>query len=850
MSEFRLSDIVGIMEGKNVKKSLFVRLFEVVIRFILHFRIPILVLIILGTLFFAYALFSLQIDANIFGFSSIAPPAPYVDTPSQAPEGEAVHYEIPDDVEEFVPTQYGYNPRPEDERLKVDVPDSMRTGNKPSYFPDGFVVVFSSELLYTPEVLNLISDVMAELESLDIVGPCLSPFDFVTVQKRGTRLALTPISPVQDGEVWTEESAQVFKERLLSDDMARNYLYSEDGNTIMLYYRTASYNQAQQDVMNAIIDPLRDYGRVAINGGSTITNRVTYFISQNLGVLLSLCFIVILLVYYLSYRSLRAVLIPSSLSIISIIWTLGTMSLMGYKLTIVGILTPCLVLTLGSSYSVHMLSEYFTETKDPKKAVNGYAKISKTILSACLTTITGFITMLVCRTEMFRQFGVSVSIGIAYCAILSILYLPTTLSLLPQPKAKKVEKIEHGKVMGTFIRVVEVVVTKYWFIVILLFILMIGAYFLVRDKVSFNANYVDYLPQDDWFVEDTIFFAQTMGGTDPYYMEIVAPNDEPGFFLQSENIKQVFDFENKVMAECPDIVQSLSFPQYVAFLNKVYSGTTNIPENDGLVNFLYRTLQQMKNYIGNDVLSVLINDDASRITLAMRNYDSFEQNLQTTESARRLENTLNYYRYMLPEGTSSRIYCGASSTIVASDMMVADQNLASSISMILIIIIASITLFSIPRGLVAVVPVLVGIMFNYIFMYMTGIPFDLVTIGFSSITFGAGIDDALHFLLHYKYHKDRNKDKSVEWLIRHTLDETGRPIILTTVSIVAGMIALIFASFTPIKYFGLFMTVALTIAMLATLFVLPSVMVMCSKIWKRICSNHQKGDRIVKRFNK
>ena len=63
------------MEEKNVKKSLFVRLFEVVIRFILHFRIPILVLIILGTLFFTYALFSLQIDANIFGFSSIAPPA-------------------------------------------------------------------------------------------------------------------------------------------------------------------------------------------------------------------------------------------------------------------------------------------------------------------------------------------------------------------------------------------------------------------------------------------------------------------------------------------------------------------------------------------------------------------------------------------------------------------------------------------------------------------------------------------------------------------------------------------------------------------------------------------------------
>ena len=774
------------MEEKIGKKSFFVRVFEVFVRFILKFRIPVLILIVAGTLFFGYEIFSLQIDANIFSITAGIPDNPFVLTPSQPPEGDPVHYDMPDGVEAFVPDSYGYSNRAESEKLHAEIPDYMRAGNKNRNYGDGFVVIFSSELLYTPEVLNLISDVMHEIESLDIVGTCLSPFDFVTVEKRGTRLALTPMSPVQDGD------------------------------------------------LNAIVDPLRDYGRVAINGGSTIINRVTYYIFKDLGLLLTLCFIVILLVYYLSYRSLRAVLIPSSLSIISIIWTLGMMSLMGYKLTIVSILTPCLVLTLGSSYSVHMLSEYFSESKDPRKAANGYAKISKTILAACLTTITGFITMLVCRTEIFRQFGVSVSIGIAICAILSILYLPAVLSLLPSPKATKVEKIEHGKAMGTFLRIVGTVVTKYWLIVMIVFALMIVVFFMVRDEVTFNANYMDYFPQDDWFVEDTIFFAQTMGGTDPYYLEIVAPDNEPGFFLRAENVKKVFDYENAVMEACPDIVQSLSFPQYVAFLNKVYSGTSDIPDNDGLVNFLYRTLQQMKNYIGSDVLNVLINDDASRITLAMRNYDAFEQNLQTTESARRLENTLEYYRYMLPEGTTSRISCNASKMIKMSDMLVEDQNLASQISMILIMVIASITLFSIPRGLVSVVPVLVGIMFNYIFMYITGIPFDLVTIGFSSITFGAGIDDALHFLLHYKYHKDRNRDKSVEWLICHTLDETGRPIILTTVSIVAGMIALIFASFTPIKYFGLFMTVALTIAMLATLFVLPSVMVMCSKIWTRL----------------
>lgn len=822
------------MEEAKVKKSLFVRIFEVIIRLILKFRIFILIAIAAITVFFAYELFSLQIDANIFSFTSGVPPAEYVPTPSAKPDGEPLIFNLPEDFVEFIPEQYRHVERPESEKLHIEIPEYMREGKSYPYYGDGFVVVFSSAELYTPEVLNLLYDVMIELESLDKVGPCLSPFDFVTVEKKGSRLSITPMSPVQRGEEWTEETAAILKERLMNDDMARNYLYSKDGNTIMLYYRTQSYNQAEQDVMNSIIDPLRDYGRVAINGGSSIINRVTYFIFKDLGILLSLCFIVILLVYYLSYRSLRAVIIPSSLSIIGIIWTLGMMSLMGYKLTIVSILTPCLVLTLGSSYSVHMLSEYFAEAKDPEKAVNGYARISKTILSACLTTIMGFITMLVCRTDMFKQFGVSVSIGIAMCAVLAILYLPSILSLLPQPKAKKVEKIENGKIMGGFLKFVEVTVTRYWAIVLIVFFALVIAFAYTRDKVDFNSNYVDYFPQNDQFVEDTVFFAQTMGGTDPYYMEIVAPNREPGFFLKSENIKKVYDYEKTVMEACPDIVQSLSFPQYVGFLNKVYSGTNDIPESDGLINLLYRILMQMRAYIGTNVLDVLINSDASVITLAMRNYDAYEQNLQTTASARRVEAALDYYRYMLPEGTTSKYYCGASNSIKASDMIVADQNTATTISMIATIIIASITLFSAFRGVAAIFPVLVGIMFNYVFMYFTGIPFDLVTIGFSSITFGAGIDDALHYLLRYRYNRKLYPERKIEAIISMTLEETGRPIILTTVSIVAGMCMFLFASFSPIRYFGLFMSVALTVAMLATLFVLPVVMIVSNKIKDRI----------------
>ena len=119
-------------------------------------------------------------------------------------------------------------------------------------------------------------------------------------------------------------------------------------------------------------------------------------------------------------------LLPASLSIIGIIWTLGAMALLGYKLTIVTILTPCLVLTLASSYSIHMMSEYLEAVmrNERDRLPEHYARISKTIFYAMLTTVSGFLSFLICRTVIFREFGITISIGVAFCALLAFTYLP------------------------------------------------------------------------------------------------------------------------------------------------------------------------------------------------------------------------------------------------------------------------------------------------------------------------------------------------------------------------------------------------------------------------------------------
>ena len=821
--------------------------FERLMASIMKHSVIVLIAIGIITIFFALAIPRLQLDANVFSYAAGAPPSEIVPTPAEAPDeplylngigtinikpekGEVVP--IPSRTNSFSEEEFENPGGFEPVEMVVNEFNGDKTGGR---FSDGYVIIFSSERMFEPEVLNKIYEVRDNLSKRYEIGQCLSPFDYVTVEKRSTRLSIVPIAPVKQGETWTEEDAEIFYERLMNDDVAKNYLYTDGGHTIMIYYRARGLNATSIAELDTIVNPLREYGRVALNGGGLISNAVMNYLNKDLITLLALCFAIMLAVYYFSFHSFRAMLLPASLSIIGIIWTLGTMALAGYKLTIVTVLTPCLVLTLGSSYSIHMVSEYFEAMveKDGNRLASHFTRISKTIFFAMATTVAGFLSLLICRTPMFKEFGITISIGVFYCAILAFTYIPEMLSKMRPPKQKQINTVENG-LLTKIIEKMSNGITKYWYIFLILLLIIIVVFAFVRDDIGFDSNYMSYFPEDDPIVQDSIYFAKTLGGTDPYYLTITAPNNEPGFFLKSENLKDVYAYECAVLAADPDIVQSLSFTQYVSFLNKVYNGKTEIPNNNGLINLLYRVLNQIEGQIGSNVLDVLINEDASEITLSMRNYDYVEQDLQTTSSARRLEQTLDYYRYMLPEGTSSEIHCAASSGVRASDMIMVDQNRSTILSYVITFILAAIAVASIRYGISTVVPVAVGVMINYIFMWGVGIPFDIVTVGFSSVAIGTGVDDAIHFLLRYRSKRKTNPEQSVPEALRENIRETGRPMFLTTISVDAGLLMLLFASYTPIKLFGVLLSLALTAAMLAALCILPPVLIFADKIHSKI----------------
>ncbi len=716
-----------------------------------------------------------------------------------------------------------------------------------SEYPIGIALLIEANDVFNPILLDRITTAMKKLDSYDVIGPNLSPFSFITVEKRGTRLVTVPMNPhTQDGP-WTVEEAALFRSRVEQDDIAKSYLVSKNGNALLIFYSAREFGDQSIKLLSEfreILKPVEEMAKVSLLSSPHIEERVGVYLNRDLVILLVICCLVILFTYFISFRAKRAVLIPFSLSIIGIIWTLGAMQLLGFSLTIINIITPIMVLTLGSSYSIHMLNEYFASLDEasPEAVGQSLVHIVKTIVMACITTILGFLSLLACEAPAFKEFGISVSIGIFFCALLAVTYLPAILSLTPKPvrgKAHRKAKI-YFKCATEAISNINI---KYWPYVLLVFIFITFAFLFTKDQINLDTNYMSYFPRKDPIVESALHFAETLGSTDQYHLTLNAPPGEVDYFLRPEILAQVHAFELALLEDCPDIMHSLSFSSYIAYMNRVYSGAATIPETPALMRLLSRLIVLIGNQMENAGLNLLINPNGTQITLSFRNYDSIEGDIQTLPSSRRVQKAIDDHLAMLPIGIKAVHWGNSTNNFKINDILMADQSTSTILSFIMIFFVVLVSFKSFKYSIFSLVPVLTGVMANYIFMYVTGIPFDLVTVGFSSVTVGVGVDNALHFIIRYRRNILEHK-LQVGDAIRVTINETGKPILLTSVSIIMGLMTLAFASYVPVQYFGLLVSIALLNTLIATLFILPAVILLSEKIHARRLLRNTRTRRI------
>jgi predicted RND superfamily exporter protein len=716
---------------------------------------------------------------------------------------------------------------PENERLNA-LMDKYDPGSKEK---DPFLLALEVKGELTIEALQTYEEVIKEVNELT-GGFSSSIFNAITFKKSGGRLAPLPLLPSSRAPR-NQEEFNIYKENLKNDLFSNEIFFTDNGNK----YDTLFFHTPSEDELGLIepyyeiVKKLDPYFTTHTTGTIFLTQRSAVYLSQDLFKLLSLALIAILIFYYIGFHSKRAVFLPMTIVVFGTIWALGMMGILGFELTMISIVIPPLVLTIGTSYAIHFLNQYYhdaeTDHKDSNWIVEASLHVNMTIIMAALTTVIGFMSLLFTSMEASRNFGLSTSIGIVACAILSLTFLPASLSRMKSPDHVQKKRVRHGK-FTTFMGGLSDIVYRFRIVFTVLFFAIAVLFFISYPKITHQSDYVSYFPEGDPEVSSLNFIMKNFAGVQRLNLTISAPEGSKNYFLEPENLKIVSLLEKEIGTH-KDVMKISSFPGIIRDLNFIMTGKNEIPESRGLMLLMSRYFKALSSNLETGLSNIMVNEDFSRINLTIMMYNH-ESNAFLAEDG--LRNLIKFIEIntetALNEDLTSDIWGYDLEFLDLAENVNKDQLLSTSISIILVLIISSFFFKSIIYGLVTLIPLLSGLMLNFIFMVFLKIPLDITTMMVSSVAIGVGVDDAIHYLLQFK--RQMLMGGSIKDVLHSCGKISGRPIALTTASIVCGLMVLTLASFKGIAYFGALVSFTLTFTMIGTLIILPAMLSLLVKI--------------------
>jgi predicted RND superfamily exporter protein len=688
------------------------------------------------------------------------------------------------------------------------------------------VVAVSSPEPFTLAGLAAYEEALVRLEELPELEPAITPFNLVTFEKKATRLAAVPLSPERRAPRSAEE-LEIFRRRLGATPYAANLVVSRDLTVLAAFFPAAPIEDFASLMLRVreIAAPLEQHYRCYLSGSIPFVDRTGVYLSRDLAVLFAAGAVLILLFYYLAYRSLRGVLLPFLVVLLGTVWSLGLMSALGFSLTLLNIVTPPLLLTVGSSYGIHILNRYY---RGPAGRGRGWLagtleEVSGTILWASLISIIGFASLVVTDIRQVREFAVVTSFGTVSCALLALFFFPAILSRLPPPARRQARRVRAGLLSGMLLRLARFVVRRRWPIVAGLAACVVG-FALSLPYIRTDTDTIGYFPAGDRVVRDMYFLTGKLGGFDELNLSLLAPEGQEGYFLRPEVLARVDAMERR-LAAIPDICYAVSFASYVRFLNLVASGQDRIPENRAPILLLSRIVRALAAEPGgSNPAAGLANEDFSRLTLSLRIYNSRTGKFINEQGLRDLLSEIKpLIAAGLPAEVRTELWGMGLQYLSLSDLLRGNLVRSFGMSVLLVLGVAVLSFRSLRYGLLAIVPLVSGMMLNFLLMAVARIPLDMTTIMVSSVAVGMGVDDAIHFILSYRRRRERVPGDARR-AAAVTLVVTGRPIFLTSLSIVAGLAVLALASFRPIVYFGVLVVFTLAATCASTLIVLPALL--------------------------
>ena len=718
-------------------------------------------------------------------------------------------------------------------------------------------------LTYTP-IEGMVTDVSInnllslkyKIQSLDWVHSVITLLDVPLLSNSDKPLQerLESFKTLKDEGV---DKSRGFKE-ILNSPVFRNFVISENGNTSGIIVNikknkklenienlSKSEKEALKDIIKKqnhenileirqVIQSYEDVGKIYLGGIPMIADDMMTFIKSDivvfgLGVLL---FIIVTL--WFVFRKLIWIIVPISSCIFSVVIMMGFLGILGWKVTVISSNFIALMLILTMAMNIHMCTRFLQLKKDfPAK--NNFEIISLTtnkmfwpILYTVFTTIFAFLSLIFSEIKPIIDFGWMMTFGLITSFIITFTLLPTLLNFTPT-KNMEIIKEQDSKITN-FLGILSLNNKNAIFGVtsVIIILSVVGI-----SKLEVENSFINYFNKSTEIYKGMKLIDEELGGTTPLEIILKFPivknketkaeddefedwdddkdeNDEKYWFTK-DKIDKIASVHN-YLDGLPQIGKVLSFSSIIEVATQL---NNNKPLGTLEMGVLYSKIpKSIKTEIIDPYLS--IEDNEARISL--RIIDS-QENLKRND-------LINKINFDLKDkiGLEENEYKLAGVLILFNNLLQSlfkSQILTLGLVMIGIFSMFIILFRNIKLSLIGVVPNFIAAFFILGIIGLLKIPLDMMTITIAAITIGIAVDNSIHYI--YRFKEEFSKIRDYSKTLKKCHSTVGVAILNTSITIVFGFSILVLSKFVPTIYFGVFTGIAMLLAMISVLTLLPAL---------------------------
>lgn len=704
---------------------------------------------------------------------------------------------------------------PEDDPVLVELMDVVEDFGT----QDLFLIAVEAEDVFSPTVLKKIYNLAAELEALEGVAEVQSPFNAQKVESGFWGIEIAPMTAELPQ---SSEAIREFQAAILDSPYAGRLVTADGrGAALFLELDALGLGPERNDLMAQIEELVARYRgpeKIHVVGDAYILYYTEQAMKEDLLKLVPFVVVIIGAVLYATLRSALGIVIPLVTVGTSVIWTVGFMIWRGIPVSIISMVMPVILVTIGIASSIHILNKYqesLARGLSKRQALEEtFAAITSPVAMAALTTAAGFASLVTAFVEPIREFGVFTAIGVMLAMGLSLSLVPALLILVKEPRVRLTEdKPEKDgpltRLLQAFVRLA--VTRPKGVLAVVAFILVASG--VGAGRITLESNIVNYFGASSPVKQATMVIEEVFGGSMQISV-VLDTGEEDG--IKDPAVLQELVVIQDYLNSWDTINHATSVADVIRELNQaLWDGDPEfyaIPDSREAVAQLLLLFSMQ----GGEGLDSLVTYDYSRalVTAQMKTLDAEQMAYVIGE----VEGFLTE-RYNSRAGLKAHLSGTPKVMLRLMNRYVQTQVSSLISSSIMVAIIVSLLMRSVALGLLSMVPLVFAVLVNFGIMGFAGLPLDAVTSMISSVAIGIGVDYAIHYISRHRWERANGLENGSA--LDRTSTSAGRAIIYNALALVVGFLVLVFSHFRAIAVFGLLISAAMIVSALAALVVVP-----------------------------